>query len=66
MTLPPTQLDPSTASFTGKCDYTSCYEGTIVCFYFAGFTSYDVSRGPLPGEIATMLGPCDDGMATTQ
>lgn len=41
-----------------KCDYAYCAEGTSWCFYFAGFTTYDTSRGPLPGETRTSLGPC--------
>ncbi|KAI2465521.1 hypothetical protein F4781DRAFT_20922 [Annulohypoxylon bovei var. microspora] len=63
-TLPPSIFEPSTSSFTGKCEYSYCYEGTNVCFYWAGVTSWDVSRGPLPGEIPTMLGPCESELAT--
>ncbi|KAI1213098.1 uncharacterized protein F4807DRAFT_457183 [Annulohypoxylon truncatum] len=65
MTLPPQVLDSSTTtSFTGRCEYSFCYQGTNVCFYWAGVTSWDVSRGPLPGEIPTMLGPCESVVTT--
>ncbi|KAI1096561.1 hypothetical protein F5B19DRAFT_488517 [Rostrohypoxylon terebratum] len=66
MTLPPQPLESSTSSFTGKCEYSFCDQGTDVCFYWAGVTSWDVSRGPLPGVIPTMLGPCETGVATTR
>lgn len=32
------------------------------CWYWGGFTGYDVSLGPLPGETITKLGPCSDFM----
>ncbi|OTB20439.1 hypothetical protein K445DRAFT_17715 [Daldinia sp. EC12] len=48
----------SRANFTGHCDYSFCNSGSNVCFYWAGYTSWDVSRGPIPGEIPTILGPC--------
>ncbi|KAI1460610.1 hypothetical protein F4805DRAFT_369262 [Annulohypoxylon moriforme] len=63
MTLPPSMLEDLTTTFVGRCDYSFCNQGTKVCFYWAGVTSWDVSRGPLPGEIPTMLGPCDNGTA---
>ncbi|KAI0902140.1 hypothetical protein F4806DRAFT_490612 [Annulohypoxylon nitens] len=66
MTLPPQPLESTTTSFTGKCEYSFCNQGTNICFYWAGVTSWDVSRGPLPGEIPTMLGPCETEVATTQ
>ncbi|KAI0851020.1 hypothetical protein F5Y00DRAFT_24650 [Daldinia vernicosa] len=63
-TAPPTTSFPSSsaslsqASFTGRCDYSYCNSGSNVCFYWAGYTSWDVSRGPIPGEVPTILGPC--------
>ncbi|KAI1104643.1 hypothetical protein F4804DRAFT_306346 [Jackrogersella minutella] len=57
--LGPPAVDSSTSSFTGQCDYSYCDEqGDNVCFYWAGVTSWDVSLGPIPGEIPTTLGPC--------
>ncbi|KAI0115202.1 hypothetical protein F4814DRAFT_311276 [Daldinia grandis] len=64
-TAPPTTAFPSSFSasssrdgFTGHCDYSYCNSGSIVCFYWAGYTAWDISRGPLPGEVPTTLGPC--------
>ncbi|KAI1655092.1 hypothetical protein F4813DRAFT_368619 [Daldinia decipiens] len=64
-TAPPTTIFPSPPSessshvgFTGHCDYSYCNSGSNVCFYWAGYTSWDVSRGPIPGEVPTILGPC--------
>ncbi|KAI1432349.1 hypothetical protein GGR50DRAFT_615407 [Xylaria sp. CBS 124048] len=50
----------STSSFdTAICEDMFCNtEGNRVCIYWAGFTSWDVSRGPIPGEIPTVLGKC--------
>ncbi|KAI1393769.1 uncharacterized protein F4822DRAFT_424232 [Hypoxylon trugodes] len=48
----------SSASFTGKCDYSYCESGSEYCFYWAGVTSYDVSLGPVPGEVRTVIGTC--------
>ncbi|OTB06819.1 hypothetical protein M426DRAFT_20570 [Hypoxylon sp. CI-4A] len=56
---PDTTPAPETSpGFTVHCDYSYCNSGTNVCFYWAGYTSWDVSRGPIPGEVPTMLGPC--------
>ncbi|KAI2636358.1 hypothetical protein GGS26DRAFT_491739 [Hypomontagnella submonticulosa] len=57
-TVPPS--GPESTTFTGHCDYSFCTDGSKVCFYWAGYTSWDVSRGPIPGEIPTVLGPCTD------
>lgn len=64
-TAPPTTTFPlsssassSQGSFTGHCDYSYCNSGSNVCFYWAGYTSWDVSRGPIPGEVPTIIGPC--------
>ncbi|KAI1143984.1 hypothetical protein F5Y05DRAFT_13294 [Hypoxylon sp. FL0543] len=58
-TQPSSASDSPTSTFTGYCDYSYCNElGSNVCFYWAGYTSWDVSRGPIPGEIPTVLGPC--------
>ncbi|KAI0382955.1 hypothetical protein F5Y04DRAFT_36082 [Hypomontagnella monticulosa] len=60
-TAPPPE--PVSSSFTGRCDYSFCNtDGNNVCFYWAGYTSWDVSRGPIPGEVPTVLGPCTDGL----
>ncbi|RCI10314.1 hypothetical protein L249_8441 [Ophiocordyceps polyrhachis-furcata BCC 54312] len=40
------------------CDYSYCDGSSSWCFYWAGITSYDVSRGPVPGETRVGLGPC--------
>ncbi|KAI1085826.1 hypothetical protein F5B20DRAFT_575328 [Whalleya microplaca] len=51
----------SSSSFTSSCDYRFCTESRDVCFYWGGYTSWDVSRGPIPGEVVTILGSCTDG-----
>ncbi|KAI1425987.1 hypothetical protein F5Y12DRAFT_794933 [Xylaria sp. FL1777] len=50
----------STSTFNEAiCDDIFCNtEGNRVCIYWAGVTSWDVSRGPMPGERPTVLGPC--------
>ncbi|KAI1640222.1 hypothetical protein F4809DRAFT_591963 [Biscogniauxia mediterranea] len=56
---PPTTVAPtSTSTFTGYCDYRYCVDGTSICIYWAGYTSWDVSLGPIPGEIPTAIGTC--------
>ncbi|ODA82868.1 hypothetical protein RJ55_01377 [Drechmeria coniospora] len=40
------------------CDYSYCDGSTSWCFYWAGVTSYDPFRGPVPGETRVELGPC--------
>ncbi|KAI1376778.1 hypothetical protein F4677DRAFT_73688 [Hypoxylon crocopeplum] len=57
---PTTTTTDSTSSFTPRCDYRYCDNGRDVCFYWAGYTSWDVSRGPIPGEVPTILGTCTD------
>ncbi|OTA93080.1 hypothetical protein M434DRAFT_395954 [Hypoxylon sp. CO27-5] len=53
----PSALDSATTTL--HCDYSYCNSlGSNVCFYWAGYTSWDVSRGPIPGEKPTILGPC--------
>ncbi|KAI5928378.1 hypothetical protein F4810DRAFT_705318 [Camillea tinctor] len=54
---PPTTSAPA-STFTGYCDYNYCQNGTSICFYWAGYTSWDVSLGPIPGEIPTSIGTC--------
>ncbi|OTA66561.1 hypothetical protein K449DRAFT_234061 [Hypoxylon sp. EC38] len=54
---PPYSIDSATTTL--HCDYSYCNSlGSNVCFYWAGYTSWDVSRGPIPGETPTILGPC--------
>ncbi|KAI0146024.1 hypothetical protein F4776DRAFT_660895 [Hypoxylon sp. NC0597] len=56
-TPPPSAIDSATSTL--HCDYSYCNSlGSNVCFYWAGYTSWDVSRGPIPGETPTILGPC--------
>ncbi|KAI2626420.1 hypothetical protein GGR54DRAFT_469129 [Hypoxylon sp. NC1633] len=58
-----TSTNTSTSSFnTRLCDYRYCDNGRDICFYWAGYTSWDVSRGPQPGEIPTILGTCTGGI----
>ncbi|KAI1799509.1 hypothetical protein F4811DRAFT_568137 [Daldinia bambusicola] len=61
-TTPPFSSSASSSrtrsSFTGYCDYSYCNSGSKVCFYWAGITSWDVSRGPVPGEVPTIIGTC--------
>ncbi|EQL02100.1 hypothetical protein OCS_02194 [Ophiocordyceps sinensis CO18] len=40
------------------CDYSYCDGTSSWCFYWGGVTSYDVNRGPVPGEMRAPLGPC--------
>ncbi|KAI1192755.1 hypothetical protein F5X97DRAFT_339863 [Nemania serpens] len=41
------------------CDDIFCNtDGNRVCIYWAGFTSWDVSLGPIPGERPTIIGAC--------
>ncbi|KAI1500487.1 hypothetical protein F5X99DRAFT_410025 [Biscogniauxia marginata] len=54
---PPTTAAP-TSSFTENCDYRYCQDGKSICIYWAGYTSWDVSLGPIPGEIPTVIGTC--------
>lgn len=51
---------PSISIFnTGTCDDMYCNsEGGLVCIYWAGVTSWDISLGPIPGEIPTVVGTC--------
>ncbi|KAI0597663.1 hypothetical protein F4775DRAFT_593132 [Biscogniauxia sp. FL1348] len=53
-----TAAPTSTSTFTGYCDYRYCASGTSICIYWAGYTSWDVSLGPIPGEIPTAIGTC--------
>lgn len=50
----------STSSFDlDFCDEIFCNtDGNKVCIYWAGFTSWDVSLGPIPGERPTVIGSC--------
>ncbi|KAI8628651.1 hypothetical protein F5Y19DRAFT_108957 [Xylariaceae sp. FL1651] len=49
----------SSSSFnTAVCDYIYCDEGNHVCIYWAGYSSWDISLGPIPGEIPTVIGTC--------
>ncbi|KAI0426424.1 hypothetical protein F5Y09DRAFT_351321 [Xylaria sp. FL1042] len=51
---------PSTSSFNEAiCDDIYCNtDGNKICIYWAGVTSWDVSRGPMPGERPTVIGTC--------
>ncbi|PFH54898.1 hypothetical protein XA68_12498 [Ophiocordyceps unilateralis] len=54
---------PPVISLPSACDYSYCDGSSSWCFYWAGITSYDISRGPVPGETRVPLGPC--GVTTT-
>ncbi|PHH73924.1 hypothetical protein CDD80_3458 [Ophiocordyceps camponoti-rufipedis] len=70
---PPSQAAPTTTTTTtagpvslpAVCDYSYCDGRSSWCFYWAGITSYDISRGPVPGETRVPLGPCGDAVTTT-
>lgn len=49
-----------TSSFDDDyCDEIFCNtDGNRICIYWAGFTSWDVSLGPMPGERPTVIGAC--------
>ncbi|KAI1116952.1 hypothetical protein F5Y14DRAFT_404279 [Nemania sp. NC0429] len=51
---------PHTTSFDDdSCDEIFCNtDGNKICIYWAGLTSWDVSRGPMPGERPTIIGAC--------
>jgi len=56
ITITTTIIKP-TASIS--CGYKYCDElGTSWCFYYAEPTTYDPSRGPLPGVTRTPIGTC--------
>lgn len=41
------------------CDYAYCDEvGTSWCFFFVPFTTIDPTKGPMPGETRSKIGPC--------
>ncbi|RWA11719.1 hypothetical protein EKO27_g3389 [Xylaria grammica] len=55
-----TSLSFSTSSFSDAiCDDIFCNtDGNMICIYWAGVTSWDVSLGPIPGERPTIIGAC--------
>ncbi|KAM4054795.1 hypothetical protein HRG_005617 [Hirsutella rhossiliensis] len=53
-----TPAPPAEVSMPATCDYSYCDGTSSWCFYWGGVTSYDVDRGPVPGEIRAPLGPC--------
>ncbi|KAK9423536.1 hypothetical protein SUNI508_04017 [Seiridium unicorne] len=65
--LPPPPPPPPTTlstSFTYKCDEMFCSQGSQWCFYWGGVSSYDITRGPVPGETHTILGQCTNVTTT--
>ncbi|KAJ6446323.1 multidrug resistance protein 1 [Purpureocillium lavendulum] len=54
-----------TVSLPVACDYTYCDGSSSWCFYWGGVTSYDMSRGPVPGETRIKLGPCGATVTST-
>ncbi|KAK6866161.1 hypothetical protein PG995_002689 [Apiospora arundinis] len=46
------------SSSTLRCDDEFCSDGSSWCVYWAGITSWDASKGPVPGEKATTIGTC--------
>ncbi|PHH63029.1 hypothetical protein CDD81_6360 [Ophiocordyceps australis] len=57
---PPSPVPPAQTSFAvmSGCDYAYCDGSSSWCFYWAGVTGYDPSRGPVPGEVRTLIGTC--------
>ncbi|KAI0911557.1 hypothetical protein F4823DRAFT_560835 [Ustulina deusta] len=57
---PVTSSSLSTSTFDdASCDVIFCNtDGNRICIYWAGVTSWDVSRGPIPGERPTVIGAC--------
>ncbi|KAF4505321.1 hypothetical protein G6O67_007281 [Ophiocordyceps sinensis] len=53
-----TPAPPAQVSMPATCDYSYCDGTSSWCFYWGGVTSYDVNRGPVPGEMRAPLGPC--------
>ncbi|KAI0168479.1 hypothetical protein BJ166DRAFT_611455 [Pestalotiopsis sp. NC0098] len=49
---------PPVSSFTTSCDDAFCSEGQRYCYYWGGMTSYELGKGPVPGETHTILGAC--------
>ncbi|KAJ0341800.1 hypothetical protein COL922a_001894 [Colletotrichum nupharicola] len=66
VTATTTVQPPATTSI--KCDHQWCQDGASMCAYWAGVTAFlpgfDPSRGPIPGETVTNLGPCAMPTAT--
>ncbi|EQB46943.1 hypothetical protein CGLO_13970 [Colletotrichum gloeosporioides Cg-14] len=62
VTATTTVQPPATPSI--KCDHQWCQDGASMCAYWAGVTGFDPSRGPIPGETVTNLGPCAIPTAT--
>ncbi|KAF4852540.1 hypothetical protein CGCSCA4_v002866 [Colletotrichum siamense] len=62
VTATTTVQPPATTSI--KCDHQWCQDGASMCVYWAGVTGFDPSRGPIPGETVTNLGPCAMPTAT--
>ncbi|KAF4824017.1 hypothetical protein CGCTS75_v010218 [Colletotrichum tropicale] len=56
VTATTTVQPPATSSI--ECDHQWCQNGASMCAYWAGVTGFDPSRGPIPGETVTNLGPC--------
>ncbi|KAI1335154.1 hypothetical protein F5Y15DRAFT_258018 [Xylariaceae sp. FL0016] len=55
LTSPP---NPSSTFDLGQCDELFCQDGKSICIYWVGYTSWDVSLGPMPGEQPTVIGTC--------
>ncbi|KAI0166077.1 hypothetical protein GGR57DRAFT_5369 [Xylariaceae sp. FL1272] len=49
---------PTSTFNTGLCGETYCQDDTSFCVYWAGFTSWDISNGPVPGMVHTSIGVC--------
>ncbi|KJZ79018.1 hypothetical protein HIM_01791 [Hirsutella minnesotensis 3608] len=58
---PPAVSPSPTVSMPLMCDYAYCDGTSSWCFYWAGVTSYDIFRGPVPGETRVPLGVCGSG-----
>ena len=55
---------PTSTSLTFDCSYEYCDGQTSWCFYWGGITGYDVSLGPLPGEVRTSIGLCGSAVSS--
>ena len=58
VTPAPQWVSVSGASTSIRCDDEFCSDGSSWCVYWAGITSWDASKGPVPGEKATIIGTC--------
>ncbi|ROT38532.1 hypothetical protein SODALDRAFT_378727 [Sodiomyces alkalinus F11] len=69
---PPAVLDrdlsrpAAPTEYSLSCAHAWCQDGTSMCGYWAGITSWDISHGPRPGMVHTAVGPCAPGVADAE